>query len=294
MRRTMKYGLLCLAVMAASLSVPGQVSAARAQRVPPMSFLEYRADTVEALALQAEQNPQVRARYARHFGIPGSRVAQFIRENLVISYLPASGRYRVYYVRPGGRIVARQVYLPRGTRVLALRNGEPVLRWICGNAMVPELPEVAVRPVRQVPQVPEVISVPSEQVVPVSRVVSVPFEQVAVREIVPPVAVAAAPVPVAPVPIPVSRAAAAVPVVAPVPAPTPVPPRPSSVVPILAAVPPITFIGGERPQPPPPITELPPPEIPVPEPGTLAMLTLAAGPMAWAAARGKRHNSRSE
>lgn len=288
MRRTIGYGLLCLAALALSLSVPGQVSAAQARGVPRESFLEYRADTVEALALQAEQNPQVRARYARHFGIPGSRVAQFIRENLVVSYLPATARYSVYYVRPGGRIVCRQVTLQRGTRVLALRNGEPVLRWICGNAMVPELPEVAVLPVREVPPVPPaVISVPVEQVAMVPRVISVPFEQVAVRQIIPPAPVPAAPVPVAPVPIPVARAAAVVPVVTPAPVPAPVPPRPTSLIPIVAAVPPITFVGGERPVPP-VITELPPPEIPVPEPGTLTMLTLAAGPMALAALRRRK------
>lgn len=288
MRREAMRGLLGLAVLATSLSLPGQASAARARSVPPQSFLEYRAGTVEALALQAERNPQVRARYARHFGIPASRVAQYIRENLVVSYLPTSGRQTVYYVQPGGRITCRQTYLPRGTRVLALRNGEPVLRWICGNAMVPRLPRVAVRPFRQAPapQPAPVLSVPTEQIVAVPAVVSTPFEQVAIREVVPPAPVPV--VPVAPVPVPVSRQA--VPVVVPVvAAPTPTPTRGAALVPIVGALPPIGFSGGGAPTP--PITELPPPEIPVPEPGSLAMLVLAAGPMAWATLRNRRRSA---
>jgi len=283
-------GLLGLAVLAASLSLPGQASAATARSVPPQSFLEYRAGTVEALALQAERNPRVRARYARHFGIPASRVARFIRENLVVSYLPTSGRQMVYYVEPGGRITCRQTYLPRGTRVLALRNGQPVLQWLCGNAMVPELPRVAVLPVREAPapQVAPVVSVPTEQIAAVPVVVSAPFEQVAVRQVVPPAVPVPVPAPVVPVPAP--AAPQAVPIIVPaVPVPAPAPVRSAAVIPIVGALPPISFAGGEVP--PPPVTELPPPEIPVPEPGSLAMLVLAAGPMAWATLRGRRRSA---
>ncbi len=283
MRRNVTHGILCLAVAAASLLLPGGVSAATRSRAPAYSFLEYRAETVEALALQAERNPRVRARYARHFGIPASRVARFIRENLVVSYLPTSGTYRVYYVSPGGRIYARQTYLRRGTRVLALRNGEPVLNWLCGNAMVPALPRVAVRPAREVPpQVAPVVSVPAEQVAVAPRLVSVPFEQVTVQQVVP-----APPVPAPVVPVPVPGVAPVTEVVPVTPVPVTVAARRASVFPVAAMLPPISFVPGPKPE----VKELPPPEIPVPGPGTPSLLCLAAAPMAWSAYRARRRQA---
>lgn len=283
MRRGIVMGWMGL-TLAFGLACPGEAATARRQAVPQDSFLEYRADTVEALALQAEKNPRVRARYARHFGIPANRVAQFIRENLVISYLPRAGTYRVYNVTPGGRIYSQQRTLARGTRVLTLRNGEPVLRWICGNAMVPRLPQVA--GVREVPPAPApapVVSVPAEQVALVPRAVSVPFETVTVVPAPAPV-----PAPVTPVPTPVTVAAA--PVVTPVPVVTPptVPEVRPSILPVMAVGPGIiSAITPERP-PVPPITELPPPEVPIPEPGSMAMLAMGSLPMAWGILRSRR------
>jgi len=43
----------------------------------------------------------------------------------------------------------------------------------------------------------------------------------------------------------------------------------------------------------PPVTELPPPEIPVPEPGSIAVLAMVAVPMAWGAARARRRSAPS-
>lgn len=276
MRKLIMQGLLGVALVSLCVTATQARSTGRSSAALPRdSFLEYRADTVEALARQAETNPRVRARYARQFGIPASRVAQYIRQNLVVSYLPKSGTYRVYYVTPGGRIYSRQRNLPRGTRVLTLRNGEPVMRWICGNAMVPSLPRVSPIVQRPVVPVPVVMSTPAETVPMVTRAISVPSEvtQVTVLPFV-----GAPPPAIAPVPAPVPVAAA------PVPVPTAPIPIPAAIIPIAA--------GGIIPIGPPvtpvPVpTEVPPPEIPIPEANSLAMLVFAALPVMWGALRSR-------
>lgn len=275
MRRTISGSVLLAWIAAMALAAVTAAPAAVKRRAPAASFLEYRVDTIEALATQAERNPRVRARYARHFGIPAASVARYIRQNLVVSYLPAGGMRTVYYVKPGGKIYSRKTRLSRGTRVLTLRNGEPVLRWLCGNAMVPNLPRVSVRMIPP-PRKVMPVSIPAEQIAAVSNPVSVPDETMVQRTVFYP-----------PLPLP-RRIAPWEKTVTPAMPLAPVIPRrkarlsPLMVVPLI----PLTFNngGGHSDKP------LPPTEIPVPEPNTAAMLMLTVVPFGWAAWRARRRS----
>jgi hypothetical protein len=114
---------------------------------PPDSYLQYKVYSVDQLITQVSTNPAVRQRFARHFQIPESRVVSYMRANLVESYIPSTGKYTVYCVRPSGKFFPVKQTFRRGTKVFALRNGEPVMKWVCGNPLSHFLPSVQVRTV---------------------------------------------------------------------------------------------------------------------------------------------------
>ena len=102
---------------------------------PPDSYLQYKVYTVDQLIQQVADNPAVRRRFARHFQLPENRVVEYMRTNLVESYIPKTGRYTVYCARRSGKFYPVRQTFHRGTRVFALRNGEPVMKWVCGNPL---------------------------------------------------------------------------------------------------------------------------------------------------------------
>jgi len=114
--------------------------------VPPRdSYLQYKVYSVEQLIQQVSDNAAVRQRFARHFQIPESRVVSYMRANLVESYVPRTGRYTVYCMHPSGKFYPVKQTFRRGTKVFALRNGEPVMKWVCGNPLSKFLPDVQVK-----------------------------------------------------------------------------------------------------------------------------------------------------
>ncbi len=135
---------------------------------PRDSYLQYKVYSVEQLIQQVSDNPAVRQRFARHFQIPESRVVSYMRANLVESYVPRTGRYTVYCVHRSGKFYPVKQTFRRGTKVFALRNGEPVMKWVCGNPLSKFLPDVQVKnltkqPVQKVsPSIEELL--PAEQV----------------------------------------------------------------------------------------------------------------------------------
>jgi hypothetical protein len=106
--------------------------------------LEYKVYSVDQLIRQVATNPVVRKRFARHFQIPESRVVSYMRANLVESYIPKTGRYTVYCVHRSGKFYPVHQTFHRGTKVFALRNGDPVMKWVCGNPLSHFLPSVHV------------------------------------------------------------------------------------------------------------------------------------------------------
>lgn len=131
------------------------LAAHRVHRVSPPrdSYLQYKVYSVEQLIQQVSENEAVRQRFARHFQIPESRVVSYMRANLVESYVPKTGHYTVYCMRRSGKFYPVKQTFRRGTKVFALRNGEPVMKWVCGNPLSKFLPEVQVRNIPVKPRV---------------------------------------------------------------------------------------------------------------------------------------------
>jgi len=135
MRKTMAMLMVALA-----LSLPA--AAAKPQPAGPGSFLRYKVYSVRELTQQLEKYPAVRKLYARHFGMPEDKIVQYFKENLVESYVLEDTKFTVYAIGPSGRIYPALQRVKRGTQVLALRNGQPILKWACGNPLSKFLPVV--------------------------------------------------------------------------------------------------------------------------------------------------------
>jgi hypothetical protein len=122
-------------------SVTTSHAASVASKRPPLdSFLNQRVDSVDELVAQVNSNSRVREHYAKVFNIPGSSVVSYFRKNLVESYVSSPKSYSVWCVSKNGRYYRVNQTLHAGIRVLALRDGTPVLKWACGNPLTSVLP----------------------------------------------------------------------------------------------------------------------------------------------------------
>lgn len=137
--------------LAAHHAASGRTLGAHRATTPRDSYLQYKVYSVEQLIQQVSDNPAVRQRFARHFQIPESRVVSYMRANLVESYVPRTGRYTVYCVHRSGKFYPVKQTFRRGTKVFALRNGEPVMKWVCGNPLSKFLPDVQVKNLTEMP-----------------------------------------------------------------------------------------------------------------------------------------------
>lgn len=148
--------LALLAALSAGAALPAAAASHHStsthrRPTPKDSYLQYKVYSVEQLIQQVSSNPAVRARFARHFQIPEDRVVSYMRANLVESYVPRTGRYTVYCVHRSGKFYPVKQTFRRGTKVFALRNGEPVMKWVCGNPLSKFLPDVQVKNITQQP-----------------------------------------------------------------------------------------------------------------------------------------------
>jgi hypothetical protein len=104
------------------------------------AFLKYQVGSTDELIAAIRKDSALRARYARHFGIPEDRVIDFVKNSLIVYRLP-KGRYVDNYgVTRSGHIYKTRSYLKAGTRVWATRSGLPVLKWACANPLTKNLP----------------------------------------------------------------------------------------------------------------------------------------------------------
>ena len=160
--------LLALALIG-GFGMPVQAASPRRHvSPPPESYLQYRVYTVGQLIDQVQNNAVVRQRFARHFQIPEDRVVSYMRANLVESYIPQTRRYTVYCVSRSGKFFPVKQMFHKGTKVFALRNGQPVLKWLCGNPLSRFLPTVMTKtfvkkPKTKVSPYTEVLVTPAEQ-----------------------------------------------------------------------------------------------------------------------------------
>jgi len=138
------------AMLVATFGLAGSACAIAAtsslQPVPPASFLRFRVDNVSQMVSQIKSDPAVRSRYCQLFNVPSAKLVSYVQKNVVESYVPATKTYRVWCVSKTGKLFAINSRLTAGTRVFALRNGTPVMKWACGNPVVSSLPTPPAKP----------------------------------------------------------------------------------------------------------------------------------------------------
>lgn len=135
--------LLSVAFAAGALTAP----APKPRPAPALSFLKQNSYSLDAVINQIRNDRQLLLRYANHFHISPEAVLPYFRENLVESYVAETKRYPVWMKRADGSTFWRYQTFRKGERVLALKNGEPVLKWACGNPLLTELPKIEKRKV---------------------------------------------------------------------------------------------------------------------------------------------------
>jgi hypothetical protein len=131
------------AVLAAAALLWTAAAAAPPRRTGPDSFLRYRVNTVDQLVRQVESDAVVRARLANHFHVSQAELVRYLRDNLVVHTVSASGYYTVYGVtEKTGRIYPTRQYFRKGEKIFSLRDGSPLLKFNCGNPVTGRLPAV--------------------------------------------------------------------------------------------------------------------------------------------------------
>jgi len=154
----MKYLLPALGLL-----LIAQVAWAQPQRTPADSFLRYRVNSPEQFIRQVEANPVVRQRLAKHFHLSQAELVSYLRKNLRVITVKASGRYPIYGVTSTGRIYRSSDYFRRGYRAYGLKDGTLLFKWSCGNPMVARLPKEQVAGIVQVKHtVPTPVAPPVE------------------------------------------------------------------------------------------------------------------------------------
>ncbi|MCS6829845.1 MAG: hypothetical protein RMM08_05400 [Armatimonadota bacterium] len=134
----------CITVPLLMIAVFVLCGEGHAERMPKGSFLVKPAYSSAQLAAQLSTNATVASRYTAHFGIPAHALARYVQQELGLRRLPRSDSYRVFFVRPDGRIGSQVRRLRKGTLVfLHLRSGQPVLLGSCGNPLTAQLPGYA-------------------------------------------------------------------------------------------------------------------------------------------------------
>ncbi|MBI2842266.1 MAG: hypothetical protein HYX78_02590 [Armatimonadetes bacterium] len=234
-------------VIIATLILAGAIedASAQRQRVPRGAFLRTRVSSVEEMADQCMRDPVVRARFARHFGIPPERLGDYLRDNVEIRRVTSSKPRKVFFVTPSGQVVSKTSRLRKGEAVFVLKDtGQPLFVQACGNPILKELP----------PRVKiEAKPLPSYQVL---RPTEVPVTREAVPppppKAIPPVAVLPPEAPIAPV-VPLVPGRGAPPLAA-------VPRAPGARFPFPILIPPLLLGNGNGGR------------APIPEPGGAAMV----------------------
>lgn len=89
-----------------------------------------------------KNNPRFRQTLARHFGVSQYDVINYANDNLQLITLKKNMRVKTYGVSKSGKIFPANQTLPRGSKVFALSDGTVVMKQICGNPVLVQLPPV--------------------------------------------------------------------------------------------------------------------------------------------------------
>lgn len=133
----------------ADIDFPGTTATVRVIALPPDAprpaagrdaFSHLPARTTAELLSAIRENTRLRRLYARHFGIPETRVMEFVRDALVLSALPEDRTVTTYGVTRAGRVYPVRQRLRKGTLVWTTRSGQLILKWLCSNPLRRSLP----------------------------------------------------------------------------------------------------------------------------------------------------------
>jgi hypothetical protein len=114
-------------------------AAALADRPDRNSFIDYPIHSTGDLIQQIRKDPAVADRYERNFAMTEDQVIQYIA-GLHLDHLPESGLFDVYSVPPDGHIKWHQQKLQKGTSVFCDASGKPVMLLKCGNPLIMSTP----------------------------------------------------------------------------------------------------------------------------------------------------------
>jgi hypothetical protein len=150
--QTRRIAILVSTALLLFILTIGVASAQSKQPTGLDSYLPYKVYSVDQLINEVQGNPAIIAHYSRTFHVPEDKVVQYMRNNVVESYIQETGKYTVYCVRPDGLVYPTVQHFQQGTKVFALRNGQPIMKWACGNPLMNFLPAVheVVKPVVKV------------------------------------------------------------------------------------------------------------------------------------------------
>jgi len=249
----------CFAVFA----VTG-IAATAFANAEPGAFLNTHVSSVQGLVHEVKADAAVRDRFERHFGQSEQQLEEWFA-TFHVATISETGDYDVYNCHEDGVIRKRTLKLKKGTKVFEDPAGTPILEMSCGNPLyagtdqegdVGDFP-VTFMPIQQ-DQIASLVT-PDEQ--PVYSAV-VPATEPTYEAVV-----------VNPLPPPTQP-----PVVNPAPPPAPAPAGANFPIPVLGGLL-IPFFGHHS---------SPPPAPPVPEPSSMAGLTLGVLAVGMTALKKKR------
>ena len=142
----------CLPLLGVLLLTALPAARAAQERTGPDSFLRHRVYTVNALVAEVESDATARQRLAKHFHMSQAELVSYLRSNLKVVTFSESGWRPVYGVTSTGRIYRARDYFHRGGKVFGLADGTPVLKYACGNPLIPKLPAAAPEKVSRAPE----------------------------------------------------------------------------------------------------------------------------------------------
>lgn len=140
-------------MLAAGLLLSLPAAAAGRERTGPDSFLAWRSYSVDDLVAQVQRDPIARQRLAKHFHVAQANLVAYFRQNLKVITINKSGWRPVYGVDRTGRIYRSRDYFHKGAKVFGLKDGTPVLKLACGNPLITSLPATAPKVTFRAPEV---------------------------------------------------------------------------------------------------------------------------------------------
>ncbi len=92
-----------------------------------------------------KNNARFRTALARHFRVSEYEILNYAQDHLQLMTLKNNMKVKTYGVSKTGKIFPANQTLPRGSKVFALSDGTVVMKQVCGNPVLVQLPPTAKR-----------------------------------------------------------------------------------------------------------------------------------------------------